>query len=60
MIENELKLMLSLNHSSAAGRVSSEKGNFDELTTIKLNLGIGNNRITRKKGNPKNTQKAEI
>jgi hypothetical protein len=38
--------------------VSSEKEDFDELT-MKLYLRIGHNRTTRKKGNPKSTQKAE-
>ena len=39
-------------HSSAAGRVFSEKGDFDELT-MKLYLTTGHTRTTRKKGNPK-------
>ena len=37
--------------TSAAGRVFSEKGNFDELT-MKLYLGIGHSRTTRKMDNP--------
>jgi len=35
--------------------LSSEKENFHELT-MKLYLGIGHNRTTKKKGNPKSTQ----
>ena len=43
-------------HSSAAGRVFPEKGNFDELT-MKLYLEIGHKRTTRKKGSPTSTKK---
>ena len=41
-----------------AGRVSSEKGNSEEMT-MKLYLGIEHNRTTRKKGNLEGTQKTE-
>ena len=39
-------------HSSAAGRVSSEEGNFDQLTT-KLCLKYWNAKLDNKKGNPR-------